>query len=303
MMKAKCLWTDRDTCSFHWTRDELIAPSSDHKELSRSTADGRGETRCSPLFPLRTVAGGKARVETSVWFRDAEPAVFRVDVLSVGGVCWGNFEAAVWLEAANGVMLGKKTFVHKKNKFDFPIAEVRAFLSTASPPFVVCVDLRSPTSARDADASVRRMPLVGPVQRHPARRFKQLVPAHLLAKKGANWESEAIKVGAANAFTIRIASKPLPGGRFGISFWLKNASDGHNDGVWHVRRWLENKAGEKSFVWENAEIFFDGLNWSLFQWQGPRASLLKFSAASDMFLGVECSTSTSFSDMTLVDFD
>ncbi|KAI6238381.1 hypothetical protein M3Y99_00688700 [Aphelenchoides fujianensis] len=202
MMKAKCLWTDRDTCSFRWTRDELLPPPSAHRELAFAAADGRSETRCSPLFPIRTVAGGKARVETSVWFRDAEPAVFRVDVLSVGGVCWGNFEAAVWLEAANGVMLGKK-------------------------------------------------------------------------------------MGAANAFTIRIASKPLPGGLFGVSFWLKNASDRDRDGVWHVRRWLENKAGKKSFVWEGAEIFFDGTNWPLFQWQRHRASLLKFAAASDMFLSVE----------------
>ncbi|KAI6240199.1 hypothetical protein M3Y99_00476800 [Aphelenchoides fujianensis] len=102
MMKATCVWTERNTTSFRWTRDELIAPPSAHRELSRSQATGNGEVRCSPLFPLHSVAGVLAHVSTSTKFKNAEPTTFVLHVGPKGELKWEKFEVALWIEAANG---------------------------------------------------------------------------------------------------------------------------------------------------------------------------------------------------------
>ncbi|KAI6238410.1 hypothetical protein M3Y99_00692400 [Aphelenchoides fujianensis] len=72
-----------------------------------------------------------------------------------------------------------------------------------------------------------------------------------------------------------------------IKLEMINAGTADKETFWHVRRWLENKFGEKSYVWESVVKFFDGVLWTPFEWQGSRDSLLRFSAASDVFFGFE----------------
>ncbi|KAI6224548.1 hypothetical protein M3Y99_01385800 [Aphelenchoides fujianensis] len=113
MLKAKatCKWTDRSTTSFRWTRDELIPPPplDQNKVSGRDRTTGlNGKVHTSPLFPLRTVEGVNAYVELYIKSFNSELEFFAAAVKSTAPIDWRNFEAAVWIQAANGVQLGEK---------------------------------------------------------------------------------------------------------------------------------------------------------------------------------------------------
>ncbi|KAI6239955.1 hypothetical protein M3Y99_00509400 [Aphelenchoides fujianensis] len=114
-MNAKCEWKAGNTTSFHWTRNELMPPPSPYPNLQRIYADGLGESRCSPLYPVAGSDDERVFLRTEIQVQGADPTAFTVDVkgwnaidYTCNGIDWSGFEGAVWIEAADGTVLGEK---------------------------------------------------------------------------------------------------------------------------------------------------------------------------------------------------
>ncbi|KAI6239982.1 hypothetical protein M3Y99_00512500 [Aphelenchoides fujianensis] len=288
MMKAECVWSGRNTTSFRWTHNAISPPAAAHKELSRATADGYGEIRRSPLFPVATSGGVLACLQTSVEFDGDDANKLYVIVEPKGELHWRNFQTAVWIEASNGKLLGEKTFVHENRMFVLPMSEVRAFLSTA--PFTVCCVFRPYTNAVDLDDPAVRQPqivpqpLIGAVPEQATARFKLLVPGLGLAKKCVNWESNEIQAGeGSHKFKTIVNLEQLPGEQFRIEVQILSEGRADEETFWHVRSWLENGLREKSYVREDVEKFFDASKRIVYVWRGSAASHRRFATSDVLF--------------------
>ncbi|KAI6238540.1 hypothetical protein M3Y99_00677700 [Aphelenchoides fujianensis] len=285
MLKAKCEWKTGAVTSFRWTRDDaLLAPPSAHPDLDLELLQRTGELRMSPVFPLATSTGVKrAGLATSLRLDASGAKSFCVQVDSLDDVDWSEFTTSIWIEAADGSQIGMKD-QNGKRELSRPIAGFRFFADEHPPPYVVHCELRS-FGNLFGDTLTREIPVTAPVDGEEPHRLRVPFDPFRSTEPSVGCKLGVFEVfGAKHKMKLRFHN--LKHMFHGHAFTINVLNEGVLDErpLVNARRWIENQKGEKSFVLEQINPYFDDEERCLFGWAGPRKSLVRFANGADLVL-------------------